>query len=224
MAGMRLELKGSLTPMEVVRRDESALQTGDPRIMVARCSELALTLGVSQDLTAEPARRAQSLGVPVYHRASGGAAVLHEPGDLFWSIVLPRSSPLVGRDYVHAYGRLGEGVVRALPSRLAPRWHPSPEVFPSHCFLSGRGEVLFCGDRILGGASQHVTPAAILHHGVILASVDPRKMEGIFGMPERVRSQYLTSLEELGITGEMGIERLGSALIRWLSEATLAKR
>jgi lipoate-protein ligase A len=197
---MRIEISESIRIDEAIRSDEAALAIGAPRFWVGRCEEPGVTLGVTQDPAVPPAENARHEGLPVYRRSSGGSALVHERGDLFWSVVLPRESRWVGRDYTRAYARLGAGWASALSSEgRRAAWVASSPTFPLHCFLSGRGSVLVCEDRALGGASQHLNARALLHHGTVTVVHNPGRVRSIFGMPALVQGQHLTSLEALGL-------------------------
>lgn len=127
--------------------------------------------------------------------------MLHLPGDLVWSVVLPRSDPRVGPDFARAYGRLGRGVVRFLADRaLHARWAPAPGLLEEYCVLSSRGEVLTVGSKILGGAAQHATARALLHQGMIARRVDPDLLGRVFGIVTPALRERLAGTEDLGIS------------------------
>ena len=183
---------------EYVGRDRAALARGDPSFQLAVLTGEALTLGVSQAEEAPIARRARELGVEVVRRSSGGTAVLTGPGDLAWSIVLPREDPRVGRDYARAYGRLGGAVADALGT-LGPRaeWGEAPALSEELCLLGPRGQVLRWQGRVVGGAAQHRTSSALLHHGVLLGRVDAPRTSRIGGLPESTLTRELAGVFDL---------------------------
>jgi lipoate-protein ligase A len=177
-------------------------------------SDRALSIGVAVPLSSPYVRRARDLGIDVVRRASGGTGVLHEPGDLAWTIVLPRSDHRVGRDFVRAYGRLGVGVLHFLKARgKTAGWGPPLGLEPDICFLSERGQVLKVGDRVLGGAAQHLSGRALLHHGVVSRRVDRALVSRLFGLPRPEDLDRLTSLEEIGLGADP------STLARELADA-----
>jgi lipoate-protein ligase A len=202
-----------LTVPEGIAKDEEALSKGELCIQVAKCNTLTLSLGVSQSLRSNEALRARELGVPVFRRTSGGTALLHCPGDIFWSVVLPREPKWVGRDFIHSYSRFGAGWVEFLARRkIAASWVKAPDGFPSYCLFSGRGEVLATRGRMLGGASQHVTARALLHHGTVAQTVDPAVIEKVFGMPGDL-ARNLSSLTDEGIgLSDKDLEELAECL------------
>jgi lipoate-protein ligase A len=140
---------------------------------------------------------------------------LHAPGDLVWSLVLPRSDFRVGRDFSKAYARLGAGPVRFLDALgVQAAWRPPLGLQTECCLLSGRGSVLTVAGRALGGAAQHITGAALLHHGVLPYRLDPSRLQALFDLSPEVVERSLIGLEEVapGLTSTFLAERLSSEL------------
>ena len=187
---------------EDVRTDEAILRRGVPAVRVAVLDDRAVSYGVGVRAAAPFLGRSAKEGVPAVRRTTGGTGLLHAPGDLAWSVVLPRGDPRVGRDFVRAYARLGEGVVRFLAERGVPaRWQDPPGSEPDYCFLSARGLVLKHGEKVLGGAAQHLTSGTLLHHGVLPLELDRPLLRRIFRLSATAADQ-LTCLRELGIREE----------------------
>lgn len=181
--------------------DERMLRRATPGLRVSSFGERAVSYGVGIRPTSAYLRRAEAAGIPTARRTTGGSGVLHLVGDLAWSVVLPRSHPSVGRDFVRAYDRIGRGVVRWLSAAGVPaEWTPAPGVNPDYCVLSGRGQVLTVHGRILGGAAQHLTGVALLHQGMVARTVDRPLVGRLFGIGETSLLERLTGLEEVGIT------------------------
>ncbi len=170
-------------------------------VRVSVLSESAVSFGVGVPADASYLVRARAAGLPVVRRSSGGTGVLHASGDITWSLVIPRTHPTVGRDFVRAYDRLGTGPVRFLDRQgVRAEWVPPPHLAPEYCVLSDRGQVLSVGPRILGGAAQHLSPTALMHHGMIPLSVDRELVARLFGLSDALLTERLTGLRELGIT------------------------
>jgi lipoate-protein ligase A len=203
-----------------VREDARLLAAGRPGVRVAVLSDRSVSVGVGVSGRPPYLERAAREGLTVVRRDTGGTAILHGPGDLAWSIVLPRSDLRVGRDFVHAYARLGGGVLLWLRSHgVAGAWGSPPSLFEEYCLLSGRGQVLRVGDRVAGGAAQHATAAALLHHGILPYAVDRDLLSRLFGLPDPGAAAQLCGLTDLGIRDPP--ERLAEELARGL-EAFLA--
>jgi lipoate-protein ligase A len=209
-----------LTVPEGLEMDAEAITRGELHVQVARCRSEALSIGVSQSMDAKEVRRAKDFGIPVYRRSTGGMTLLHEPGDIFWSIVLPREPRWVGKDFVRRYSHFGAGWVDFLGRRnVKASWLKSPDYYPSYCLFSGRGEVLSIGGKALGGASQYLTSRALLHHGTVLNSVDPTRLESVFGMPSSMSRSHLTSLAAEGVNLSDGdLSELTACIERGVTE------
>jgi lipoate-protein ligase A len=208
-----------VTCLENVRTDEVILRRGVPAVRAAVLTDRAISYGVGVPADAAYRLRAAKAGVPAVLRTTGGTGLLHGPGDIAWSLVLPRTDPRVGDDYVHAYARLGAGVVRFLADReVDASWQEPPGSDPDYCLLSPRGSVLVHKGLVLGGAAQHLAGGALLHHGILPLELDRPLLGRLFGLPP-ASLERLTSLRELGLEGapEELVWKLAAALSDSLS-------
>lgn len=204
---------------ENVRADASLLREATVGARVAVLGDKAVSVGVGVDPSAPYLARAREEGLPVVRRTSGGTGLLHAPGDLAWAVVLPRGDPRVGRSYVTDYPRLGTGAVLFLETMgIRAQWVPSSGTSSTYCTLGRRGYVLMVDDRILGGAAQHLTRDALLHHGILPRTLDRPLIERVFDLPALGGTDRLTSLEELGCSepATVGARRLALALAQQL--------
>jgi lipoate-protein ligase A len=202
---------------ENVRADEELLRTAVVGARVAVLGDITVSVGVGVAPSEAYLGRARTAGCPVVRRTTGGSGLLHAPGDLAWTVVLPRQDPRVGPSYVNAYPRLGTGVMRFLETAgVHARWIPASGVSSSYCTLSPRGYVLTVGDHVLGGAAQHVTQNALLHHGILPRTLDRPLIGRIFDLPITGGVGRLTCLEDLGLRERA--ERQAEALARALAE------
>ncbi|MGI0132898.1 MAG: lipoate--protein ligase family protein [Thermoplasmata archaeon] len=187
---------------ENVLEDDRLLAEGRLTVRAAVLADTSVSFGVGERAPTAVTRSAEAAKLPIVRRSTGGSGLLHLPGDIVWSVVLPRHHALVGRDFTRAYPRLGAGVVDALRARSVPaEWTPPMGVSTSYCFLGPRGEALTVGGRALGGAAQHVTRGTLLHQGVIAHHVDAPALERIFDLPSATSVRYLTGLAEWGLSG-----------------------
>ena len=216
-----MELQVERVPLragEVVEGDETLLARGRPVVRVGTFGETAVSVGVSTPAHAPVIDRARVRGLPVVRRGSGGTGLLHLPGDVFWSVVLPRQHPALVSGFVHRYAELGAGWPTQLAERGVPAsWDPALARSRTYCLLGERGSVLAVGGRALGGASQHATARALLHHGVVAASLDPRALGELFDLEGPLVAGSLTSLRQEGVDLRprdlpLLAERLASAL------------
>ncbi len=183
-----------------IAADDALLAAGGPAVRVAVLADRAISVGVGVPGTAPYLRRARAEGYPVLHRSSGGTGVLHEVGDLAWSLVLPREHPLVGRDFHRAFGRLGRGVAETLTEHgVRSAWVPSPGLSDEYCLLGHRGQVLATPAGIVGGAAQHATRTALLHHGNLAARLDRGAVTRLFDLGAPTAVDHLASLAGAGL-------------------------
>lgn len=184
---------------EELRRQEELLARGAPAVRVAVVVGPAVSYGVGVREGAPYLERATALGLPTPRRGGGGTGLLHLPGDLLWCVVLPRHDPRVGGGFARAYARLGRGIVQALEGTgVSVAWAPAAGPSPEYCTLSSRGEVLAHGERIVGGAAQHVTARALLHHGAVSYRVDRSLLAQIFDLPLDGAVARLAGVADLG--------------------------
>lgn len=103
----------------------------------------------------------------------------------------------MGREFSRAYGRLGEGPRRFLEGiGIRARWAAPPGLSSTCCVLGDQGSVLRAGARILGGAAQHASAQALLHHGAIFARVDTALAREVFGLARPQDAEWMIGYEE----------------------------
>jgi lipoate-protein ligase A len=200
VSGWSVRVDGFAPVAEVVRREGALLRAGAPAVHVAVVDGSAVSYGVTVPEDAPYLARARRLGVPTVGRTSGGTGVLHVRGDLVWAVILPRSDPRVGREFVRAYGRLGAGVVTALAERgIESRWQAAPGLSDDYCPLGPRGDVLSVGGRVVGAAAQHLTGTSLLHQGTVSVDIDRNLVRELFDFPDDAAVAHLTGLREHGV-------------------------
>lgn len=191
---------GAVDVEAFVADDERCLASAVPAARVGVVRRPALSFGVGHRPAAAVQARARQRGWELVARRSGGTGLYHAPGDLVWSIVLPRTDPRVGRDYARAYGRLGRALSEWLERRGLPaRWAPASGAMPPYCLLNGLGQTLQVDGRALAGAAQHTTRSAMLHHGVVCGTLDPEAIASVFDAPRALVEAHLTGVRALGL-------------------------
>ncbi len=204
-------------PAEEMPVEEELLRAAGRALRVALARSPAVSYGIGESPDAPYLRRARAEGIATVARSTGGSGVLHAEGDLFWAVVLPRGDRRVGRDAVRAYGRLGAGVVRGLRTvGLYASWRPAPGLDEAYCPLSSRGEVLTVDGRIVGGAAQHLTGRALLHHGFVAHRLDRATIARLFALPSPGPTARLGGLAESDPT--LSPERTAAAVLGGLAE------
>ena len=222
MVGLRRVWEGSLELSAHLDREHEALQAGEPAVLAGRMRGPAVSVGVSERIRPELEAECRKLDLPLLRRSTGGTGVLHHRGDLVWSLVLPRTHPAVGPDFVRAYERLGGPVRDALRSSgIEAAWTGPLARSDRFCLLGPRGQVLTVGGRALGGAAQHATGRALLHHGIVVERPARPLLAALFGVPPEVLERSCTGcLEERPGTD---LETIGRSLLeqsaRWVPGA-----
>jgi lipoate-protein ligase A len=202
----------------VLAVQEELLRQGEPAVHAAVLEWTVLSYGVGVSASASYLRRAQVEGVSTARRTSGGTGVLHLAGDLVWAVVLPRSDPRVGREFVRSFPRFGAGLVPSLASgghHVA--WVPAPGLSVDYCPLSDRGQVLEVGGKVVGAAAQHLTGRALLHHGSLSIRIDRELVGRLFSFPDPAIATRLSGLWEQGLRVDPG--RLAGEIARGLVTA-----
>jgi lipoate-protein ligase A len=190
--------EGPVRSAENVARDEELLRQGGPTVRVAVIADRSVSVGVGQREEHPVFARAEQQGLPVVRRSTGGTGVLHLPGDLVWSVVLPRTHVLVGDDFTCAYPRLGAGVVEFLRRQgVGGSWSPPFGLSEEFCLLGPRGQVLAVERRALGGAAQHLTRHSLLHQGMVAQTIDRSLLGSLFNISHELLEQRATALVEL---------------------------
>lgn len=163
--------------------DRELLRVGAPAVRTAVLTDRSLSIGVGVREGDPMVVRARGVGMTVLRRSSGGTGVVHAPGDVAWAVVLPRDDRRRGPDLSAAYDRLGRGAADVYRTRgFEAAWLPSPGRSERCCLLGYRGRALSVGGRVVGGAAQHLTGRALLHHGVLPFEVDRAAHGTLFGL------------------------------------------
>jgi|GEM_PF-6476055 len=209
-------------PLEsFLQAERAALADARPAAHVALLEGPAISLGAATDRSGALAATAASMGLAVIRRSTGGEAVVHGAGDVAWSLVLPRHDPRVGHDFTRAYGRLGRAAAEAFRAmHVEATWVAPLAVHPSLCLLGPRGSVLVVDHRVIGGAAQHLTRSAILHHGIITGALDRAPLRALFALTDGEIDRHLTSLADLRppVDARAFGDRLAVALDRFVAE------
>lgn len=174
-----------------------------PKRTVRLCipTDGALVLGSAQNESDVDREVLAGHGLNLVRRASGGGAVLVEPGDLLWiDVVLPREDSLWHEDVGTAFYWLGSV------------WKSALEVVGSECVTMHDGAmvknewsrlVCFAGlgpgeclvdDRKVVGISQRRTRAGAIFQSSVLLRFDPQRIVGLFQMSDVDAERALDSL------------------------------
>jgi len=169
-------------------------------VRVASVTGPALVLGSAQVASRLDLDLAESLGVEVARRRSGGGAVLVWPGHQVWlDVGLPRSDPLWDDDIGRSALWLGEALAAALvqlgAAAAVPHAGRLEHTAWSHlvCF-AGRapGEVVV-GDRKVVGTSQRRTREGAIFQVAVALVWAPRLLFDLLRMPEEAEPELMAT-------------------------------
>lgn len=176
---MRLHLHLGGDPVADLAWELALLDAGEPTAFAYAWDEPVLVLGRGQRADGVDLAAAEAAGVRVLHRHSGGTGVLHQ-GDLALCLVLPASDPR-GAKIRPLYEHFLDGVAGGLADlgvHVDRGTEPpagrgrSPICFEDHAL-----ESLLLGGRKVLGAAQKRRRNAVLVHGTVLFTLDP-KLQG----------------------------------------------
>jgi lipoate-protein ligase A len=136
--------------------------------------------GLEEELDLDACKRR---GIAVIRRITGGGAVFHQ-AELTYSIIMPLSHPLAGKDIRESYRVLCEGLVRGL-ARLGI----SSQFVPINDIIAG--------GRKLSGNAQTRRKNTLLQHGTILLENDPALMFELLRVPpEKIRGKFIAAVQD----------------------------
>ena len=186
----------------------------------------ALVLGSTQPDDVVDRARADSAGLDVTRRHTGGGTVLVRPGELLWAdVFVPAGDPLWTDDVGRAFRWLGPVWTSALRTLgVDARWHGGPlmETRWSRrvCFAGvGPGEVLI-GDRKVVGIAQRRTRAGARFHCAALRVWDADALLAVLSLAGDERRAAASELPTVAVGVDIDLERLEAAFVKQLTVAT----
>jgi lipoate-protein ligase A len=163
---------------------------GTPRVWVLEVTGPSVVLGSTQREDVVDRRAAETAGVAVIRRRSGGGAVWVAPGDPHWvDVVVPRGHDLWTDDVGRAFLPIGRAWQRALSSLGIGGTHLHEDRLAcgplggTVCFAGrGPGEVLI-GDAKVVGISQRRTRAGARFQCAVPVRWDPAPLARVLAEP-----------------------------------------
>jgi lipoate-protein ligase A len=161
-------------------------------LAVCRVARPALVLGSTQDPAVVDADRADSRGIEVVRRRSGGGAVLVVPGDPVWiDAWVPRGDRLWNEDVGRAFDWFGDAWTTALTALGCEGLSAHREGFAACtrwsslvCFGGvGTGEVVTADGRKVVGISQRRTRDGAWFHSAAVLHWDPSALLEVLVLP-----------------------------------------
>ncbi|GAA0287429.1 lipoate--protein ligase family protein [Halobacterium noricense] len=213
-------------PMQMALEEvaaETAANGGPRTVRAYQWSPSTLSMGYRQDAGSVDWEFAESEGITVTRRQTGGGGIYHdEHADISYSIVAP-ADELPG-DLMDCYEVLCEPILSAfhamgVDAEFVPEEHPA--IHEPACYLRAlhpAHDITVDGRKISGNA-QYRTRDAVIQHGSLSYALAPDAHLGVFVDPgidaERFRERVTNIHEEAGISRDDAVEALEDALAEW---------
>ncbi len=167
----------STDPYFNLAAEQYLIDNCDEDIFMLWRNDRTVVIGNNQNAYAEVDREyADTHGISVSRRLTGGGAVFHDLGNVNFSFIIPSDSK--GIDFKKYTAPIIESLKKmGLPAEL-----------------SGRNDILVDGRKVSGNA-QCVRNGKVLHHGTLLYSADLSKVAGVLRVdPAKLRSKGIKSV------------------------------
>lgn len=174
---------------------------GIPTVRVYGWTPWTLSLGWNQSADDIRTDKAESAGIDIVRRPTGGRAVLHAQ-ELTYAVVLPAEGRSVSDIYRFISRGLIAGVHRlGIPAAIETGSPSASTLYRgAACFVSAaRFEIKAGGKKIVGSAQRRYTGRdgdVVLQHGSILLGPAHKAITEYLVLPERERQELTTELHE----------------------------
>jgi lipoate-protein ligase A len=174
---------------------------GAPTVRVYGWKPWALSLGWNQSPGDIRTEKAESDGVDIVRRPTGGRAVLHAQ-ELTYAVVMPAEGRSVGEVYRLISRGLVAGVKRmGIPAAIETSSPSASSLYRgAACFVSAaRFEIKVNGKKIIGSAQRRYAGRdgdVVLQHGSLLLGEAHRTITEYLVLPEREREELMSELQE----------------------------
>ncbi len=167
----------STDPYFNLAAEQYLIDNCDEDVFMLWRNDRTVVIGNNQNAYAEVDREyADTHGIIVSRRLTGGGAVFHDLGNVNFSFIIPSDGK--GIDFK----RYTAPIIESLK-----KMGLSAE-------LSGRNDILIDGKKVSGNA-QCVRNGKVLHHGTLLYSADLTKVAGVLKVdPTKLRSKGIKSV------------------------------
>ena len=167
----------SVDPYFNLAAEQYLIDNCDEDVFMLWRNDRTVVIGNNQNAYAEVDREyADTHGITVSRRLTGGGAVFHDLGNVNFSFIIPSDGK--GIDFKKYTAPIIESLKKmGLPAEL-----------------SGRNDILVDGRKVSGNA-QCVRNGKVLHHGTLLYSADLSKVAGVLKVdPTKLQSKGIKSV------------------------------
>jgi lipoate-protein ligase A len=213
-------------PMQMALEEvaaETAASGGPRTVRVYQWSPSTLSLGYRQARESVDWTYADSHGIDVTRRQTGGGGIYHdEHADISYSVVAP-AAELPG-DLMDCYEILCEPILDAfhamgVDAEFVPAEHPA--LHEPACYLRALHPAhdMVAGGKKIAGNAQYRTRDAVIQHGSLSYALAPTDHLGVFAAPgvsEPAFRERVTSIrDQASIDREDAVSALENALRDW---------
>jgi lipoate-protein ligase A len=200
MEPVRLVVDDHAAGPENMERDLALLEEGEPTVRLYGWDPAFVSLGRSQDADVVDADALDRYDVDVVQRPTGGGAILHNPAEVTYSVVLPQDFPGHPPDIPGSFIFCSLGVLDALRELgVDAEVHTGEGGRDTLCYLREQGTNILARGRKISGGAQRRTDSHVLQHGTVVRDRDAARQAALLGStPEAVRDG-VTSLAQEGV-------------------------
>ena len=176
---MQLIKLNSVNPFFNLAAEEFFLKKDNESKLILWQNDKTIVIGRNQNTFAEiNVSRAESLGLKIVRRMSGGGAVYHDMGNLNYTFITKNS----GDDFLN-FKKFSQPVIDALASVGVT------------ATLSGRNDILI-DDKKISGNAQYVYKDMLLHHGTLLFNTDLNILSDVLNVnPLKIQTKGIASVK-----------------------------
>lgn len=176
---MQLIKLNSVNPYFNLAAEEYFLKKDNESKLILWQNDKTIVIGRNQNTFAEiNVSRAESLGLKIVRRMSGGGAVYHDMGNLNYTFITENS----GDDFLN-FKKFSQPVIDALATVGVT------------ATLSGRNDILIDNKKISGNA-QYVYKDMLLHHGTLLFNTDLAILSEVLNVnPLKIQTKGIASVK-----------------------------
>lgn len=185
---MRVLIDRAMAGAKNMARDSALLADGVPTLRLYGWRPACVSLGYAQPESDIDSSALRDFQVDLVRRPTGGGAILHEPDEVTYAVVLPRN--LGPPDLFGSYRFIAGGVLETLKelglTGTLVEGHAGRDPL---CYLREEGVSVALNGRKISGGAQKRTRQAILQHGTLLLSRRTEVLARVFrASPSRIES------------------------------------
>ncbi len=205
--------------------DAALLGRAEPTVRLYGWAPGCVSLGRGQAPAAVDGQALRAFDLDLVKRPTGGGAILHEPSEVTYTVVLPWNRPDLPRDLFASYKFLARPVVEFLALLgLGATFEEGRGGDDPFCYMRQAGVSIAIEGRRISGGAQRRTKDAVLQHGTVVVDRDAEMLSRLFAHDPLAIEDSTTSLRAEGVTLDRHriVELLSQAFVRHLGARDLS--